>query len=193
MIALSDSELALMACRVEGLQREASTQAYGELVQRFQSAVFSVCYRLMGERAEAEDLAQDAFIRAYQHLDRFDPNLPFGPWVRRIAANLCINRLHARKELQMPLEDEVYDPPAPAEQNPEVVRIQGETAEAVWSAIGALPPAYRVVIELSHFEGLSYAEIAQALDLPLSDVKSHLFRARKRLAKLMRSYGTQSS
>jgi RNA polymerase sigma-70 factor (ECF subfamily) len=93
----------------------------------------------------------------------------------------------------MPLEDEVYDPPAPAEQNPEVVRIQGEMAEAVWSAIGALPPAYRVVIELSHFEGLSYAEIAQALDLPLSDVKSHLFRARKRLAKLMRSYGTQSS
>jgi RNA polymerase sigma-70 factor, ECF subfamily len=189
MSALSDSNLALLACGPEGVQNEVSAQAYGELVQRFQPAVFSVCYRLVGERAEAEDLAQDAFIRAYQHLDRYDPSLPFGPWVRRIAANLCINRLHARKELQMPPEDDVYDPPAPSDQNPEAVRVQGETAEAVWSAIRSLPPAYRVVIELSHFEGLSYAEIAQALDLPLSDVKSHLFRARKRLAKLMRSYG----
>ena len=178
-----------MACGAEGVQNEVSAQAYGELVQRFQSAVFSVCYRLVGERAEAEDLAQDAFIRAYQHLASYDPRLPFGPWVRRIAANLCINRLHARQELQMPAEDEVYDPPAPAEQNPEAVRVQGEMAEAVWSAIHSLPPAYRVVIELSHFEGLSYAEMAQTLDLPLSDVKSHLFRARKRLAKIMRSYG----
>ena len=181
MPAHSDSDLAVMA-------RRGNTQAYGELVQRFQSAVFSVCYRLMGERTEAEDLAQDAFIRAYQHLNSFDPSLPFGPWVRRIAANLCINRLHVRKELQMPLEDDGYDPPTPPELNPEAVRLQGETAEALRTAICSLPPAYRAVIELSHFEQLSYAEIAQALGLPLSDVKSHLFRARKRLAKIMRAY-----
>ena len=104
MSGRSDSDLAVMA-------RRGNTQAYGELVQRFQSAVFSVCYQLVGERAEAEDLAQDAFIRAYWHLDQFNPSLPFGPWVRRIAANLYINRLHAHKELQMPLEDEVYGPP----------------------------------------------------------------------------------
>ena len=64
------------------MARRGNTQAYGELVQRFQSAVFSVCYQLVGERAEAEDLAQDAFIRAYWHLDQFNPSLPFGPWVR---------------------------------------------------------------------------------------------------------------
>ena len=80
----SDRDLALRA-------RRGDAEAFGELVRRYQTSVFNVCYRLLGERREAEDLAQEAFIRAYERLDTFDADLPFGPWMRRVAANLCLN------------------------------------------------------------------------------------------------------
>jgi len=80
----SDRDLALRA-------RRGDAEAFGELVRRYQASVFNVCYRLLGERREAEDLAQEAFIRAYERLDTFDADLPFGPWMRRVAANLCLN------------------------------------------------------------------------------------------------------
>ena len=69
------------------------TQAFGELVERYQQSVFNVCYRILGHRQDAEDLTQDTFIRAYQKLNTFDLARSFGPWVRRIAANLCLNVL----------------------------------------------------------------------------------------------------
>jgi RNA polymerase sigma-70 factor (ECF subfamily) len=73
----SDRDLALRA-------RRGDAEAFGELVRRYQTSVFNVCYRLLGERREAEDLAQEAFIRAYERLDAFDAALPFGPWMRRV-------------------------------------------------------------------------------------------------------------
>jgi RNA polymerase sigma-70 factor (ECF subfamily) len=142
--------------------------------------VFNVCYRLTGERREAEDLAQEAFIRAYERLDRFDPDRPFGPWMRRVAANHCLNRLSAQPVADVPLDEERDED---EQSRPESIREEREQAEIVRAAILALPANYRAVIELRHFQDMSYDEIASALSIPLSDVKSHLFRARKLLAE----------
>jgi RNA polymerase sigma-70 factor (ECF subfamily) len=173
----SDQALAQRASRGD-------TEAFGSLVQRYQSAVYNVCYRLMGERGAAEDLAQEAFVRAYQRLDRYDPARPFGPWVRRVAANLCLNALEMRRPPFVSLDDERDAPmAAPAEHDPATAHEQAEEAAAVRAALLGLPPHYRAVIELRHFQELSYAEIAAALRLPVSDVKSHLFRARQLLAR----------
>jgi RNA polymerase sigma-70 factor (ECF subfamily) len=169
----SDRDLALRA-------RRGDTEAFGELVRRYQTSVFNVCYRLTGERREAEDLAQEAFIRAYERLDSYDPDRPFGPWMRRVAANLCLNRLSLQRPPEVMIDEERDEAD---EGEPETIREQTERAESVRAAILSLPPQYRAVIELRHFEDMSYDDIAAALRIPLSDVKSHLFRARKMLAE----------
>jgi len=180
MVTPSDRELAE---RARGRDPEAAADAYGELVRRYQASVFNVCYRLAGERRLAEDLAQEAFLRAYQRLNTFDLERPFGPWMRRVAANLCLSRLQTSPPPTFSLEDE-HDEPAGIEHgDPEAALEQAERARAVREALLSLPPHYRAVIELRHFQDLSYDEIAAALRLPLSDVKSHLFRARKLLAQ----------
>lgn len=163
--------------------RSGDGDAFGEVVRRHQAAVFNVCYRLLGDPAEAEDAAQEAFLRAHGRLGLFDLDRPFGPWMRRVAANLCLNRLKARAPAGLPLDDEQDEPRAAQTLNPEAAREQVERSEAVRAAIGRLPPHYRAVIELRHFQDLAYDEIAAALNLPLSDVKSHLFRARRLLAE----------
>lgn len=174
----SDAALALRA-------RLGDADAFGELVRRHQAPVFNVCYRLMGERFEAEDAAQEAFIRAYQRLLTFDASRPFGPWMRRVAANVCLNRLQAPRPAQVPLDEERDWQPARWGGNPELAYQRREDRERLRQAMLALPPHYRVVLELRHFQDMSYDEIASALGLPLSDVKSHLFRARKHLAARM--------
>src|SRR3989304_10198768 len=77
--------------------RGGEADAFGELVGRYQNSVFNVCYRLLGDPAEAEDLAQEAFLRAFRRLASFDAERPFGPWMRRVAANLCLNMLQQRR------------------------------------------------------------------------------------------------
>lgn len=163
--------------------RQGDLEAYGELVRRYQGSVFGVCYRLMGERQEAEDLAQDAFLRGYQRLDSFDLAYPFGPWIRRVAANLCLNRLQRRHPVTVELDEESGWQGASTGPSPESATVRREQAEEVRAAILALPPVYRAVIELRHYQDATYDEIARTLDLPLSDVKSHLFRARRMLSR----------
>ncbi len=168
--------------------RRGEAEAFGGIVRRYQAAVFNVCYRMLGERREAEDLAQEAFLRAYQRIETYDVDRPFGPWMRRLAVNLCLNHLRKRRAAQLPFDEE-FDVPAVSRHtgfaNPERARELGEQSEVVRSAILALPPHYRAVIELRHFQELSYQEISGALGIPLSDVKSHLYRARRRLAEML--------
>jgi RNA polymerase sigma-70 factor (ECF subfamily) len=164
-------------------------EAYGELVRRYQGSVYGVCYRMLGERREAEDLAQDAFIRGFERLDTFDLAYEFGPWIRRVAANLCLNRLQRRQPVLLDLDDEAGLRGGPPGPTPESSAEKHQQAEDIRQAILALPPAYRAVIELRHYQEASYEEIAAALYLPLSDVKSHLFRARRILARRLVEHG----
>jgi RNA polymerase sigma-70 factor, ECF subfamily len=163
--------------------RQGEVDAFGELVRRYQSSVFGVCYRLMGHRQEAEDMAQEAFLRAYQRLDRYDSQRPFGPWVRRVAANVCLNQLQRKRPPQVPLEEETDEPVLPAEPGPEARRETRERDERLWEAIGLLSPPQRAAIELRHFHAMTYEEIAHELRISLSEVKTHLFRARRALAR----------
>lgn len=166
--------------------RSGDVEAFGDLVQRYQQTVFNVCFRMLGERREAEDLAQESLLRAYRKLDTFDVNRPFGPWIRRVAANQCLNHLEKRRINQLPLDEERDRAVSRTLLDPETKRIEAEAQDRVRAAIIELPPKYRVVIELRHYQAMSYDDISNALDIPISDVKSHLFRGRRRLAESLR-------
>ncbi|MBI3162937.1 MAG: sigma-70 family RNA polymerase sigma factor [Chloroflexi bacterium] len=168
----TDRDLILQARRGEA-------DAYGELVMRYQTSVFNVCYRMLHERGEAEDMAQETFMRAYQRIHTFDIEREFGPWIRRVAANVCLNTIESKK-VTAELDDDRDADPA---QLPETVYEARERSEQIRVALASLPAHYRIVVELRHFQEYSYDEIAAELNIPLSDVKSHLFRARKLLAE----------
>ena len=172
MTAPTDRDLILRA-------RRGASDAFGELITRYQASVFNVCYRMTNERREAEDLAQETFLRIHSRLDQFDLEREFGPWVRRAAANLCLNHLESQK-ITAELDD---DRDAGESSGPEAVVEVRERNEQIRAALASLPANYRAVVELRHYQELSYDEIANELHIPLSDVKSHLFRARKLLAE----------
>lgn len=175
MDAPTDRELIVRARRGE-------VEAYGELVRRHQTNVFNVCYRILHERGEAEDMSQETFLRAHSRLDSFDVERPFGPWIRRVAANVCLNRLESSK-VDTELDEEWHAHESP---RPEAAYEAKERSEQIRRALAALPPNYRVVIELRHYQEMTYDEIAVELGIPLSDVKSNLFRARKILAEKLK-------
>jgi RNA polymerase sigma-70 factor, ECF subfamily len=162
-------------------------EAFGELVRRHQTAVFNAAYRIVGERQTALDLAQDAFVRAYQALASFDAARPFAPWVRRIAVNLALNWLEGNRAQTVPIDrDDESELPLPdVSSEPERAYLRAEQSARVRQAILKLPPRQRAIIELRHFQDYAYDEIALALDLPLSDVKSDLFRARQKLREIL--------
>ena len=166
------------------LAAQGDREAFCELVRRHQSAIFNIAFRMLGNPMDAEDAAQEAFIRAYQAFDTFDASRPLLPWLKRITTNLCLNRIKQARPTSS-LEDE-HTPPEEPRAGPETQTLDHERAVQIRRAILSLPARYRAIIELRHFQGLSYAEIGEILDRPLSDVKSDLFRARKKLAELLK-------
>ena len=162
--------------------------AFAELIRLHQSAVFNVAYRFLGNARDAEDAAQETFLRAWRFFDRFDADRPLGPWLKRIAANVCLNRLESTRPL-LSLDDEraAVSDPSPG---PEPLAVKRGVESRIRSELTSLPPRYRAAIELRHFQDLSYEEIAAALNRPLSDIKSDLFRARKMLAERLKDIRT---
>jgi RNA polymerase sigma-70 factor (ECF subfamily) len=165
--------------------RGGEADAFGELVRRYQTSVYNVCYRLLADSAEAEDQTQEAFLRAYRRLGTYDDQRPFGPWIRRVAANLCLNALQ-RRRTTMPLEDEYDDLPGEVGEMPEPSGDRKEEVERVRRALLRLPDHYRAVIELRHYQELSYDEIAAALRIAPGDVRTRLYRARRMIAGWLR-------
>jgi RNA polymerase sigma-70 factor (ECF subfamily) len=153
-------------------------------VHRHQQAVFNASYHVLGNVHDAEDATQEAFIRAYQFFDRFDINRPLAPWLVRIAINVCLNRVEGRKSTAA-LDDELPPVPDP-NPGPEGQTIIRDRDRTVRDELSRLPPHYRAVIELRHFQEMSYEQMAEELKRPLSDIKSDLFRARKLLAERLK-------
>lgn len=164
-------------------------QAFGELVQLHQHAVYNLAYRMLGERGEAEDAAQESFLRAYSHLDRYDAARPFRTWVLSIASNHCIDRLRKRRLTWLSLEEPLPAHPAlnSNEQEPEDAVISNERGALIQAMLAELPPDYRAAVVLRYWYDLSYTEIAEVLETTESAVKSRLFRARQTLAEKMTS------
>ncbi len=191
-ISAMDSLAARSDAELVTLTRRGQPDAYGELVRRHQSGVYNIAYRLVGEQQEALDLTQETFLHAYAALASFDLARPFAPWIYRIVTNLTLNQLERRRVPTVPLsapedttaaELPLPDPSA----DPESASLAGERQVAIHRAILRLPPRYRAVIELRHFQELSYAEIATTLGISESGVKSHLFRARQLLREYLKN------
>lgn len=170
----------------EALARQAQTgdiDAFSALVGRYQRTVVNLAYRMLGDRQEAEDVAQEAFIRAYQSLGRYDPARRFFPWLYRIAINRCLT-VRARPQ-STPLSDETAAALPDDQPTPEQQVARNETQADVQSAIATLPEHERTLVALRYGADLSYEEIATTMQLPLGTVKNRLFRARQRLAGLL--------
>lgn len=158
--------------------------AYGELVRRHHEGVIRVVYRMCGDPALAEDAAQDAFIRAWTHLNRFKPGSSLRSWLYRIAVNAAVDALR-RESRTADVDIETIPFPDPG-QGPEAAYLQRERERMVQEAVLALPEASRSVLVLREYGGLSYREIAESLDIPLGTVMSRLNYARQRLKDLLR-------
>jgi RNA polymerase sigma-70 factor (ECF subfamily) len=165
-----------------------SDEAFTFLVQAYQTHVYNLCYRMLGEAEHAEDAAQETFLRAYQHLQRYDQRRSFATWLLSIAAHYCIDRLRRRKfaltSLEEDEEQQGFELPDTEAPNPEGERIRQEQRERVQGVLQRLDPVDRAAIVLRYWHESSEAEIAQALNLTVSAVKSRLHRARRELAGL---------
>jgi RNA polymerase sigma-70 factor (ECF subfamily) len=171
------SEFDLIIAAQHGEQR-----AFDELVRRHREAVITVVYRLCGDVHLAEDAAQEAFVRAWQHLPSYQPRSPFRNWVYRIAINVALDTLRTVRQERAPLE---ADAAVSEDDRPEALVERAEQAEAVRRAVLSLPPASRAVLVLREYEGLSYREIADTLDIPIGTVMSRLNYARGRLRQAL--------
>jgi len=169
--------------------REGDTQAFSELVRRYESKIFRLAQHITQNREDAEDVLQETFLKAYQHLDQFQGNSKFYTWVVRIAVNQALMKLRRRKTDKSVSLDETIDTGedtivreiAAWDENPEQRFSREEMGQILESAIEGLEPPYRSVFALRDIEGLSTEETADALGLSVPAVKSRLLRARLQL------------
>jgi RNA polymerase sigma-70 factor (ECF subfamily) len=160
--------------------RQGDDEAFAIVVERYQRPVFNLCYRMLGDPYEAEDAAQEAFLKAYLGLDRYDPERSFRTWLLSIAAHECVDQLR-RRRFQWVSFDTVFRASEPAE-GPEAQLEQALVRDRLQSVLSRLAPVDRGVIILRYWNDFSYAEIAETLSLSPAAVKSRLHRAKKTLA-----------
>ncbi|GIV68255.1 RNA polymerase sigma factor [Caldilinea sp.] len=167
--------------------RRGDAKAFSRLVEAYQRPVFNLTYRMLGNIEEAEDAAQETFLRAYSRLGQYDPAMKFSTWLFSIANHHCIDRLRRRKATQISIDDN------PMLQNleggdlrPERSALQEETRIEVQTMLERLAPEYRLPLVLRYWEEMSYEEIAETMNVTVATVKSRLFRARQQLAALYR-------
>lgn len=159
--------------------------AFAELVYTHQDAVYNLCYRMLGNSTEAEDATQEAFLRAYVNLQRYDPSRSFKTWVMSIASNHCIDIIRKRRMQLLSLDEPLPSADAMAlssqEEGPERLALRAEMSSEIQELLDELQPDYRAAVVLRYWYDYSYAEIADALDTTESAIKSRLFRARQML------------
>jgi RNA polymerase sigma-70 factor, ECF subfamily len=182
---LTDQELVTRA-------QAGSEAAYRELLGRYQRPVFSLIYRMVRDREQAEDLAQETFVKVFNNITRYDPRYKFSSWIFKIASNLTIDTLRKKEPATVSLDGSRN---ASTAEEAEATRITVESREAtpeefveskelgaeIERAIGVLRPEYRTAILLRHVEGRAYEEIAEIMEVPLGTVKTYIHRARSEL------------
>ena len=186
-MAPSDAELARDALA-------GSEDAYRALVTRYASPAVNFIFRVVRDRALAEDLAQDGFLRVYQRLNTYDPERKFSSWFFQVLRNITIdylrvNRLPTSSLDEFADEGQQHDAVDRASASPEELAGQRELAAAMSAALAQLRPEYREVVVLRYQEGLTQPEIAEILGLPSGTVKTYLHRARKELAGILSEQG----
>ncbi|MCG8502452.1 MAG: sigma-70 family RNA polymerase sigma factor [Firmicutes bacterium] len=155
------------------------SDAFAEIVNRYKKLIYTVVYRMMKEREEANDIAQEVFIKIYRSLDRYDPQYKFSTWSVKIATNYCLDILRKKKLNTVSVDEMIHVPSS--EETPETSYLKTERKQEIRKAIDDLPEKYKMPIILFHEHGLSYDEICKVLNEPLSIVKNRLHRARHML------------
>ena len=170
--------------------RAGNKQSFSRLVEAYERPVYNLTYRMLGTPEEAEDAAQETFLRAYARLQQYNTDHKFSTWLFSIANHHCIDRLRKRRKTFVSIDD---NPVLQNLQNeapePEETMLDAEQAQELQSLLSQLEPEYRTPLVLRYWEEYSYEEIAESMDLTVSAVKSRLFRARKQMADL---YAAQS-
>ena len=170
--------------------------AFELLVAAYEKNVFNVALQMVGNREDAQDMAQEAFLKAYNSLSSFRGDSKFSSWLYRIVSNVCLDfkrRQGRRPSSSLTVEDDEGETLeldiADESQSPEMLLERGLTRDAVRRGLNALPPDYKQILLLREIQGLSYDEISDVLDLEVGTVKSRIFRARKRLCAFLMEDG----
>lgn len=179
--------------RLMGLASAGDTGAFEKLVERHQRLVIGTVGRMLGTNSEAEDIAQQVFVRVWKNAKRYVPRAKFTTWLLKITRNLVFNELRRRsRHPQVPLQSEADEEERPLKDEqavaPDASLLEEELQMAVDAAIANLPENQRMAVILRRYEELSYEEIAEALDQSVSAVKSLLFRARTELRENLKRY-----
>lgn len=167
--------------------RNGDGEAFSVLTRLYIRRVYRAAYAVIRNHSDAEDIAQETFVRAYQSIARFDEERPLFPWLYRIARNLCLNRIQRVSKREVDMPDDDYFPDRAA--GPEAELIAASQREQVRAAVAALPEQHSTIIELCHFQECSYREIADILDIPMGTVMSRLYHARRKLRELLDGEG----
>jgi len=167
--------------------RQGDKAAFGKLIEAYQIPVYNLAYRMLNNSGEAEEAAQEAFIRAYTRLETYKPAHKFSTWMLSITSNYCIDIIRKRRALLLSIDEPL--PPHPAlmsdkTKGPEPQLLMGEQQELVQSLLQELAPDYRQAVVLRYWYDMSYEEIAEMMDTTVSAIKSRLFRARRQLAEV---------
>jgi RNA polymerase sigma-70 factor (ECF subfamily) len=161
---------------------EGHSECYGLLVDKYSSRIINLGYAMIGDRHQSEDIAQEAFVRAYKGLSRFEKKAKFSSWLYQIALNLCKDHLKAKSRHAKSADDEQLAAlnTNPQEQAPRVV-LQSELSQKMREAINNLPYLYRESFVLRHLQGLDYSEVASITSVPADTVRVRAYRAREML------------
>ena len=181
-------EDAALAIRAQKGDRD----AYGHLVERYQTRIYSFCYQFFRDRDIATEMAQETFLRAFRYIKKFDSSKKFSTWVYSIAKNICIDEKRKMdRSRTVPIEDVSPSSFQSSHQgqhlkDPSQISLQLEDRMLLESAIAQLPDKYRAAIIICYFQELPYQEIADVLGLSLNLVKVRIFRAKKQLLEILK-------
>ena len=153
--------------------------AFEELITRYKNLVYSIILRMTKDNEEASDLAQDVFLKMYKNLSTYSQEFKFSTWVMRITTNHIIDFRRKKRQETVPLESAENIVVSDPQDTPEAAIIRREEKERINKIIDELPGMYRIPIIMYHKKGMSYQEIADKIDEPLSKVKNRIFRGRK--------------
>lgn len=177
--SLSDEQLVELAV-------SENPEAFGEIVNRWERKIFALCYGMLGREDEAKDAAQEAFINAYRNLDKFRGDAKVSSWLHRIAVNQCLTKKRREKTRSETFLDEEKNEEerffvAPEKQTPSHQFESNEKTRTVRQVISSLPEDLRQIVIMKEFQEMTFQEISETLELPLSTVKSRLYTALKQM------------